>query len=82
MTSPTSSSRVGDSWTVMDHVPIMSTGEPFAPVMLIPETGVTVRPWISTHLRVTKVMEAPVSTIIVPLVDGAPDYIWVTATPR
>ena len=82
MTSPTSSSSVGDSWTIMEHVPTMSTGAPLPPVMLIPETGVTVRPWISAHLQVTRVMEVPVSTIIAPLVDGAPGYIWATATPR
>ena len=82
MTSPTSSSSVGDSWTVMEHIPTMSTGAPFALVMLIPYTGVIVRPWVSAHFRVTRVMEAPVSTIIAPLVDGAPGYIWATATPR
>ena len=53
----------------------MSTGVPLAPVMLIPEAGMTVRPWVSAHLRVTKVMEAPVSTIMAPLVGGAPGYI-------
>ena len=82
MTSPTSSSNVGDSWTVMEHVPTMSTGVPLAPVMLIPEAGMTVRPCVSAHLWVNKVMEAPVSTIIAPLVAGAPGYIWATATPR
>ena len=60
----------------------MSTGEPFAPVMLMPDTGVIVRPWVSAHFRVTRVMEAPVSTIIAPLVAGAPGCIWETATPR
>ena len=60
----------------------MSTGAPFAPVMLIPVTSVIVKPWVSAHFRVTRVMEAPVSTIIAPLVDGAPDCIWATATPR
>ena len=59
----------------MEHVPIMSTGEPFAPVMLIPDTGVIIRPWVSAHYRVTRVMEAPVSTIIAPLVYGAPECI-------
>ena len=66
----------------MKHVPTMSTGASFAPVMLIPDTGVIVRPWVSAHLRVTRVMEAPVSTIIAPLVAGAPGCIWATATPR
>ena len=82
MTSPMSSSSIGDSWTIMEHVPTMSTGVPLAPVMLIPDTGVIIRPWVYAHFQVTRVMEAPVSTIIAPLVDGAPGYIWVTATPR
>ena len=66
----------------MEHIPTMSTGAPFAPVMLIPNTGVIVKRWVSAHLRVTRVMEAPVSTIIAPLEDGTPGCIWATATPR
>ena len=66
----------------MEHVPIISTGAPFVPVMLILDNGVIVKPWVSAYLQVTRVMEAPVSTIIAPLVAGAPGCIWATATPR
>ena len=66
----------------MVHVPTTSTGAPFAPFMLMPDTGVIIRPWVSAYFRVTRVMEAPVSTIMAPLVAIAPGFIWVTATHR
>ena len=33
----------------MEHIPTISTGEPFAPVMLMPDTGLIIRAWVSAH---------------------------------
>ena len=82
MTSLTSNPSISKSWTIMVHIPTMSTRAPFVPVMLMPTTGVSVSPWNSAHYRVTKVMEALVSTIMAPLVTVAPCFIWETATPK
>ena len=59
----------------------MSTGAPLVPVILIPDTGVIVSPWVYTHFRITRVIEVPVSTIMAPLVAVTPSFIWETTTP-
>ena len=70
-----SSSSVGESCTIMVHIPTMSTGVLFVPVMLMPNTRVIIRPGLSAYFRVTRVMEAPVSTIMAPSVVIAPGFI-------
>ena len=66
----------------MVHIATMSTWALFVPMMLMPDTGVIVRPWVSAHFQVTRVMEAPVSKIMAPLVAVTPGFIWETTTPR
>ena len=64
----TSTSKVGDSYMVIDVVPTTSIASPDALLIETPEDGLTFSPCASAHRLVTRVTAAPVSTIMCPFV--------------
>jgi hypothetical protein len=57
---------VGESWRVIEVVPMISTAIPFAPRIYTPDFGVNFSPCLLAHSAVTRVTAAPESTIMNP----------------